>query len=110
MQFLAAHAFHFQAERDVLQGGEPRQKFGVLEYDAAVVAAAFHDHAVDRHRAAGRGLESHGDAQGGGLAAAGRPDQRDDLAVGDGEAQTVQRPHRLHLAVDAQCEAFRYVG
>ncbi len=80
-QLGAAHALHLQPEHDVLLGGQPRQQLGVLEHHAAVVAAAVHLAAVDRDAAAIGRIEPHGDAQRRGLAAAGRPDQRDDLAV-----------------------------
>ena len=53
----------------------------MLEHHAAVVAAAVDLAAVDGDAAAGRRIEAHGDAQRRGLAAAGRSDQRDDLAV-----------------------------
>ena len=40
-----------------------------------------------------------------GLAAAGRADQRDDLAVAHGEADAVERLHVMQFAVHAQGEA-----
>ena len=58
--------------------------------------------AVDGDAAAARRIEPHGDAQRRGLAAAGRPDQRDDLAVAHGEADAVERLHVMQLAVHAQ--------
>ena len=105
----AAHALHLQAEHHVLQGGEPGQQFGVLEHHAAVVAAAVHLAAVDGDAAADRRVEPHGDAQRRGLAAAGRADQRDDLAVAHGEADAVERLHVMQLAVHAQREALGHV-
>src|SRR5262249_58601697 len=81
------------------------KQLGALERHAAVVAAALDLAAVDGDAAAARGLEPHGDAQRRGLAAAGRADQRDDLAVAHGEADARQRLHGLHLAADAQREA-----
>ena len=62
-----------------------------------------------RDAAAVRGIEPHGDAQRRGLAAARRPDQRDDLAVAHGEADAVERLHVLHFAVDAQRKALGHV-
>ncbi len=73
----------------------------MLEHHAAVVAAAVHLAAVDGDPAAVRRIEPHGDAQRGGLAAAGRPDQRHDLAVAHREADALERLHVMHLAVHA---------
>src|SRR5262249_12839708 len=49
--------------------------------------------AVDADFARARVLEAGDHAQGGGLAAAGRPDQHDELAVLDGKAQVAHRDH-----------------
>ena len=74
----------------------------MLEHHAAVVAAAVDLAPIHGDAAAARGIETHGNAQRGRLAAAGRPDQRDDLAVLDREADAVKRLHVMHLAVHAQ--------
>ena len=104
-QGTAAHALHFQAEHHVLQGIEPGQQFGVLEHHAAVVTAAMHFAPVHRDAAAIGRIEPHGDAQRGGLAAAGRPDQRHDLAVAHLETHAVQRLHVMQFAVHADRKA-----
>ena len=55
----------------------------MLEHHAAIMAAATDLAAIDGDAAAARWIETHGDAQRRGLAAAGRADQRDDLAILD---------------------------
>ncbi len=77
----------------------------MLEHHASVVTAAVHLTAVDRDAAAVRRIEPHGDAQRRGLAAAGRPDQRDDLAVAHGETDAIKRLYVMQFAVNAQAEA-----
>src|SRR5215510_10540374 len=104
-QLRAAHALHLEAKHHVLQRGEPGQELGELEHHAAVEPAAGHLAAVHRHLAVRGGLEPHDNAQRRGLAAAGRPDEGDNLAVVHGEADAVERLHDLHGAVDAQREA-----
>src|SRR5262249_31151657 len=76
---------------------------------AAIVAAALDLAAVHQDAAAACGLEPHGDAQRRGLAAAGRTDERDDLAVAHREAHALERLHGLRLPADAQREAPRDV-
>src|SRR5262249_7526832 len=76
---------------------------------AAVVAAAFDLAAVNGDAATARSLEPHGDAQRRGLAAAGRADQRYDLAVTHRETDALQRLHGLQLAGDTQRETLRDV-
>src|SRR5690348_11248741 len=82
----------------------------MLEYHAAVVATALDHATVDGNAATGRCVEAHGDAQGRRLAAAGRADQRHDLAVAYGEADAVKRLHVVRLALDAQREALGHVN
>ena len=77
----------------------------MLEHHAAVVAAAFHFAPVDGDLAGARALETHGDAQRGGLAAARRADEGYHLALAHGEIQTLKRVHGLQCAVDVQREA-----
>jgi hypothetical protein len=108
-QLAAAHAFHFQAEHDVLQGIQPGQQFRMLEHHAAIVSAARHLAAVDGDAAGVGALKPHGDAQGRGLAAAGGADEGDDFAILDGEIHARERLHGMDFAIDAQGEPFGYV-
>src|SRR5665213_3699940 len=108
-QLGPAHAFHLQPEHHVLLGGQPGQQFGVLKHHATVMAAAVHLAAVHRDAAAIGRVEPHGDAQSRCLAATGRSDQRDDLAVTHGEADAIERLNLMQLAVHAQRKALGYV-
>src|SRR5882757_3936958 len=81
----------------------------MLEHHAAVMPTAFDHDAVHGDLPAARIFEPHRDAQRGGLAAAARADQRDDLAVADLEVQVIERRHGLRHAVDAQRKPLRHV-
>ena len=78
----------------------------MLEHHAAIVAAAIDFTPVYGHAAPARRIEPHRNPKRGGLAATGRADQRDDLAVLDREADPVKRLHMVHLAIHAQRKTF----
>src|SRR5215472_5555196 len=69
----------------------PRQKIVALEHEAAVAARAAHGASVERHPARAGGFETRDDAQKGGLAAARRADDRNELAALDREVDVLQR-------------------
>src|SRR6185503_3507610 len=92
-------------EHHVLQGGKPGQQLRVLEHHAAVVAAAIDFMPVYGYAPPARRIEPHRNPERGRLAATGRADQRDDLAVLDREADPVKRLHMMHLAIHAQRKA-----
>jgi len=69
----------------------PRQKIVALEHEAAVAARAAHGASVERHLARAGGFEARDDAQKGGLAAARRADDRNELAALDREVDVLQR-------------------
>ena len=68
------------AEADVVERRQPRQQARRLEHDAAIEAGAVHDRAVDGDVAGVGGVEAGGDAERRRLAAAGVPDEADELA------------------------------
>jgi hypothetical protein len=79
---------HLQPEGDVLHHRHVRKQRVALEHHAGVAVPGRqkgHILAADARRAAARLDEAGDHAQGGGLAAAGRPEQHDELAVGDVE-------------------------
>ena len=86
-----------QAERHVLVHGHVRVERVVLEHHGHVAVLRRHivDHlAVDHDLAVGDVLEAGDHAQGGRLAAAGRPDQHHEFLVGDVE---IDAAHGLGL-------------
>ncbi len=89
-----AHLLHAQAELDVLRHVFVREQRVALEHHAEIAVARLEivDHlAVDADFARGRVLEAGDHAQCGGLATAGRPDEDDEFAVLDDEAQVLHR-------------------
>ena len=71
-------------------GGEPLVRFRELSEILPRVSA--------------RGIEAHGNTECRGLAATGRADQRDDLAVFHREIDSIERLHVVQLAVHSQRE------
>src|SRR6201999_4198041 len=96
-----AAAMGLQPEGDVLGDREVWKQGVVLEHhaDIALVRRQARDVlAVELDRAAIDAEQAGDDAQQGGLAAARRAEQRDELALGDGEIDATQdggRPERL---------------
>jgi len=70
----------------------PRQKIVALEHEAAVAAWAAHGAPVERHLARACRFKTRDDAQKRRLAAAGRTDERDELAALDRKVDVLQRP------------------
>ena len=85
---------HAQAELDVLRDILVRKQRVALKDHAEIAVARLeivHHAPVDADFARGRILEAGNHAQGGRLAAAGRSDEHDELAVLDGEVQALDR-------------------
>src|SRR5580698_2383446 len=99
-----AELAHAQAEADVVDCRHVREQAVALE-DHAHVALGRGDRghvpAVHGYRAGVRGLKARDDAQRSGLAAAGRPEQRDELARRDVEGQAVEGADRAERAAEA---------
>ena len=104
--FLLRRSEHaLRRELDVLEAGEPRQQGVVLEYHAAVGTGPGHFALGEHDVAAGRPEQSGDDVEQRRLAAARVPDQRDELASVDVEADFLQRAegplpgleHHAHL-------------
>lgn len=96
--FGLADATHLQAELDVLPHRHPGKQRILLEDDAALRAGRF-DRPAAEAQAPLRGSEKPGDhVQQGALAAAGRPDDADELARSDGERGILESPGRLAIA------------
>jgi hypothetical protein len=86
---------HPEPEGHVVQRGHVREQAVALEHHAHVPLGGRHRGdvlAVDQDRPGIGGLEAGHDAQGGGLAAAGRSEQRDELARRHLDGQPVQGP------------------
>ena len=94
----AVPAEHLERQRDVPRDGAPVVEHGVLEDDPVVVVEARLVRAlpVDDDGAARRLDQVADDAQERRLAAAGRPDQRDELAGLDVERDVLRAPSRRY--------------
>ena len=95
-------ALDLEGEVDVGVEVAPGQQVGVLEDHADLGIRAGHRLAVEQHFAGGKSVQSRHRPQQRGLAAAGRPDDRDDLAFHDVErtavdGQQVARTGVVHL-------------
>jgi hypothetical protein len=93
----------FEAERDVLSHGEPREQPRLLEDDAAIEAGAGDQPSVMQHLAIVITVEPRSDAQQGRLAAAAGADDRDELAQCNGKIDAVEGLERP--AIDLECLA-----
>ncbi|MOA11149.1 hypothetical protein D3C78_1310780 [compost metagenome] len=82
-----------QSEGDVFQSAQPRHQRVVLEHHATFATRTFEDAAIDLHAAAVRRLEPGQHVEQAGLAAAGRPEHHQRLALGQAQVQVAQ-----HLA------------
>src|SRR5207248_5662773 len=87
-------------ELHVLARGQPGEERVRLEDDAAIAARPGHRPAVHQHVAGGRLLESGHDRQQRALAAAGRPDERDELVVGERQRGAVERQHAISAVAE----------
>jgi hypothetical protein len=94
--FCGGDAFLAQAEADVLAHGQPGEEGVTLEDHAAVRARSADHHVVHQHLAGGGEVEPGDDPQQGGLAAAGRAEDGDEVVVGDFQRRPLQG-HRLRL-------------
>ena len=104
--FFARQPLHVDRQHHVGQDVAPWQQQRVLEHDADIAVRLRHLLALDQDLA-GRRREQPGDhLQQRGLAAAGRADHDEELALVDVE---IQRPQRRHVAV-ARAIGFRDAG
>jgi hypothetical protein len=90
------HLLHAQAEPDVVGHAHVGEERVALEHGVhgpRVRRGVPHRLPVDQERAAGGGLEAADQVEGDGLAAAARPQQREELALADLEVDAVQRHH-----------------
>ena len=92
-------------ERDVSQHSEPRHQRVALEDHRAIEAGTADLAPAHEHVAVGRGLEAGEDVEYGGLAAAGMPDQADELALLHPEVDVLE--HRRVRAVARRRSAWR---
>ena len=81
----------FQPVEDVVEHGPPRQQRGVLEHHGAVRPRLRYLPAVDQDAAGGRGDQAVDHREERGLAAAGRPHDRDEFAGHDLQVHAVER-------------------
>src|SRR5215472_2013580 len=88
-------ACDLRPDHRVVEHGAPRQQVVGLEYEAAVTARPRHRLAVDQDPPRRRRLEAGDDAQKSGLAAAARPDDRNELAGRDRQLDRAQRLERI---------------
>ena len=96
--FLRRHAAHLEAELDVPAHAEVGEECEALPHHGRVALpglALVDPLAAEPHLALARLLEAGDHAQRRGLAAARRPHERDELALGDLQLDAA---HRLHLA------------
>src|SRR5262249_39276910 len=96
-------ALAFEAEGDVVVHREPRKKRVFLEDDPTVGTWTLDESAIDDDLAI-RAEESADDIEKRALAAAGRADNRNELAFVDGQVGAPQGEHRTMLA----CVGLRY--
>jgi len=87
----AADAGGFEPDRDVLQRRLPGKQRLRLEQVTGLTVEPGERRAEDLDPASGRRDEPGGDVEQRGLAAAGRADDRDELAVGDGKRGAIDR-------------------
>src|SRR5262249_22061393 len=80
---LPAAACNLGTDHGIGQHSAPRQQVVGLKHEAAVAARSAHEAAVEQDLARGRGLEPGDDPQERGLAAAARPDHRNEAAALD---------------------------
>ena len=97
----------FQAEGDIVEDGEVREQREVLEHEPDATLLGRHEAVgprhlliVDQHAASGGPFHAGGDAKERGLAAARRPEQADDLARRDVEADMIEREPLAEAARD----------
>ena len=88
--FCADLARDLGTDQRVGQHGAPGQQAVVLEHEAAVAAGPVERAAVEQDRAGARRLEARDDAQERGLAAAARPDDRDEFAASRPQGRCLQ--------------------
>src|SRR5262245_1206192 len=102
---LPRHALFAQPEGDVVGDRQPWKQGIGLEHHAAVGAGLAHGHAVQCDAAGGRLVEPGDEAQQRRLAAARRPENGDEVVVGNLEADRLERARGLpaaHAGKDAR--------
>lgn len=88
-------ALDLEAELDVPARGAPGKERELLKQHTAVAPGLRHLSAVHVDGAARRGLEARGNEEERGLAAAGRAKDAEELTLGDGEVEAVERHDRF---------------
>ena len=96
-----------EGQRHVAEHVPPREEARVLEHDAhlAATTGVAGAHAVDLDQAIGRLVDIGDEAEQGRLAAAGGPDDRDELAGRDGERDVLEGRERPAVEVEALGDA-----
>src|SRR5437879_5185051 len=85
-----SHALHLEAERHIAERGAPREQLReILKHDAAIQPVAINLLAADAYLAAGWLEESGDQVEQGGLAAARRTDDAEELGLIDVEARAL---------------------
>jgi hypothetical protein len=91
---VAADPFQLESQLDIGQYGAPWQQPEFLEHHGAIGAGTGDAAAVDGEVAGIRLDQAEQDVEKGALAAAGRSDDRQELALADVDVEAAQRPHR----------------
>ena len=93
-RFSRRHFLQFEAEFDIVLHGAPRQQPELLKHHGAIGAGAADRPAVHEHLAGIRLGQAQQHVEEGALAAAGRTDDRQELAFLDLDVETAKRAHR----------------
>ena len=88
---VPAEPLNVDGEQHVVDHASPGKEHRRLEYDADVPARPAHGHVPKRHLSTRGGEQAGEDFQQRRLPAAGRPDDRDELAFAHGESDILQR-------------------
>jgi len=91
LRLRARHAGRFEPDRDILERRLPGEQGVGLEQVAGVAVEAGKRRAQDRDATGGRRNEPRRDVEQRRFPAPGRPDERDELAGGDAERDTLER-------------------
>ena len=103
-------ADNFERKLYVVERGAPGQQRRLLEHEAELIDAAGRGSGLAAHfdAAGGRRQEIADEAQQRALAASGRPEQRDEFALGHAQADVGERLHCAAFALKAQAHAVEH--